>query len=338
MRIVHYINQFFAGIGGEEAADTPPRFHEGSVGPGRPLAQLLGPTHEIVATVVCGDDYAVSAANAPDEIDQLVRRVDADLLIAGPAFTSGRYGLASARVARRAQESGLPALAAMHPDNPGVPEAGLAAVVATGETARQMKAAVAAIADAATRLLEGQPFGRAEGRIGRIARRGVLLERPGAERAVDLLLRRLVDGEIQTEVKLPAFDAVIPASAVADPAQATIALLTEGGLVPAGNPDGLESSRATRWLRYPLTMGEDGKLESVDGGYDTAAVNADPNRLVPADVARELEAEGRIGKLHDEYLVTTGNGMSVAEARRIGVEWAGELHSQNVQAAILTAT
>ncbi len=33
-RIVHYINQFYAGIGGEEMADHRPELREGFVGPG----------------------------------------------------------------------------------------------------------------------------------------------------------------------------------------------------------------------------------------------------------------------------------------------------------------
>ena len=31
-KIVHYINQFFAGIGGEEKADIVPEVREGAVG------------------------------------------------------------------------------------------------------------------------------------------------------------------------------------------------------------------------------------------------------------------------------------------------------------------
>ena len=34
LRIVHYINQFFANIGGEEKADYQPELREGIVGPG----------------------------------------------------------------------------------------------------------------------------------------------------------------------------------------------------------------------------------------------------------------------------------------------------------------
>ena len=51
-RIVHYINQFFAGIGGEEKADIEPFSKEGAVGPGTALQKKLGEDAEIVGTVV----------------------------------------------------------------------------------------------------------------------------------------------------------------------------------------------------------------------------------------------------------------------------------------------
>ena len=56
-RIVHYINQFYAGIGGEEKADVKPEAREGVVGPGMAFKQALGDAAEIVATVICGDTY-----------------------------------------------------------------------------------------------------------------------------------------------------------------------------------------------------------------------------------------------------------------------------------------
>ena len=50
-KIVHYINQFFAGIGGEEKADYTPELREGVVGPGMGLKAALGEDYEIVSTI-----------------------------------------------------------------------------------------------------------------------------------------------------------------------------------------------------------------------------------------------------------------------------------------------
>ena len=51
-KIVHYINNFFAGAGGEEAAGMKPELHEGAMGPGLALKAAFGDDYEIVATIV----------------------------------------------------------------------------------------------------------------------------------------------------------------------------------------------------------------------------------------------------------------------------------------------
>ena len=340
MRVVHYVNQFFAGVGGEDSAGTGPDSKEGTVGPGRRLDQLLGDDHQVVATVWCGDDFA-TGEGAVEAVIELVRQYEPDAVVAGPAFTSGRYGLACARVAAAAEAAGIPAVAAMHPDNPGLDEAGSAPVVASGDAARQMGPSLDTLAAAVRTLLEGTPLTAEHGRIGAAPRLSRLADASAAERAVALVLARLGGDRDATEVPLPRFDAVTPAAPVADPSSVTVALLTEGGLVPDANPGSLESARATRWLRYPLE-GDGGlaagEWRSVHGGFSTVAANADPNRILPLDVARELEREGAIGGLFGEYFVTTGNGTSVANARRFGIEWAADLRRSGARAAILTST
>src|SRR6185312_9213991 len=80
MRIVHYVNQFYAGLGGEDSAGIGPRVLDGTVGPGRLLAQLLGDEHQIVATLVCGDDHAASNAAVAQELLEMARSAHAELL------------------------------------------------------------------------------------------------------------------------------------------------------------------------------------------------------------------------------------------------------------------
>ena len=103
-RVIHYINQFFAGIGGEDKADVGPEVREGVVGPGMAFKAALGGEAEIVATFICGDNYF---ANHMDEVSALVvetvREYKADALIAGPAFNAGRYGAACASVCAAVQ-------------------------------------------------------------------------------------------------------------------------------------------------------------------------------------------------------------------------------------------
>ena len=341
MKIVHYINQFFAGMGGEDSAGTGPEVRDGATGPGRRLASLLGDEHEIIATAICGDDYAASHPEFAAELVAQAKERGAEMIIAGPAFTSGRYGMAAARIAAAATEAELPALASMHPENPGLGEAAGTTVVESGQTARKMKDSLERFAAAARKVAAGEELTAQDGRIGPVARTNRMAERTAAERAVALLLTRLGGDKDATEIPLPDFDSVTPAAPVDDVTDALVALVTEGGFVPAGNPDRLESARATKWVRHSLDgldSAETGSFESIHGGFSTQWANADPNRILPLDIAREMEREGAIGRLHGEYLGTTGNGTTVADARRFGMEWAAELRQQNIQAVILTAT
>src|SRR2546430_7194615 len=43
------------------------------------------------------------------------------------------------------------------------------------------------------------------------------------------------------------------------------------------------------------------RWQSVHGGFNTSRINEDPHRVLPLDVARELEREGVIGRLHPEF-------------------------------------
>jgi glycine reductase len=140
---------------------------------------------------------------------------------------------------------------------------------------------------------------------------------------------------------MPVFDRVAPAPPLANPGAATIALVTSGGVVPRGNPDRIESASASRFGEYPLA-GLDSLSpathETAHGGYDPTFASADPNRVLPLDAARELERAGAIGRLHDRYYATVGNGTSVERARRFGREIAARLVRDGVQAVILTST
>ena len=91
LRVVHYINQFYAGIGGEEKADHQPEVREGIVGPGMGLNAAFNGEAEIVATVICGDGYyGEHTDEARAKCLELIKAQKPDLFIAGPAFNAGR--------------------------------------------------------------------------------------------------------------------------------------------------------------------------------------------------------------------------------------------------------
>jgi glycine reductase len=346
-KIVHYINQFFAGIGGEDKADAPFEVRANAVGPGRSLQIALGARATIVRTLVCGDN---TFHEARDDVIQAaldaIQESQPDLLVAGPAFNAGRYGLACAALCTAANETlGLPVVTGLFADNPAVEiYHDRVVMVSTRNSAAGMKAALNDIVRVGLKLAADDPLQPAseEGIFPLGYRANWVVETPAATRAVDMLLAKIDGVHVDSEIILPPPPEIIPSAApVPDLSSATVALITEGGLVPLDNPDGIESSGATRWARYPLTMlaNNDGAdFHSIHAGYDARWVNADPDRLVPLDAARALDAAGAIGKLHDYFYVTTGTGTTVPNAAAMGEEIARQLIADGVHAAIVTST
>jgi glycine reductase len=347
IKIIHYINQFFAGIGGEDKADAPFEVREGPVGPGRLLQTVLGERGKIVRTLVCGDNTFHDLRDDVIEATlKVLQEVEPHLLVAGPAFNAGRYGLACGALGAAAKESlDLPVITGLFPENPAVEVyQDRIVMVPTGNSAAGMKDALDEIARVGLKLAAGERLRPAaeERTIPMGYRANWLAEEPTAFRAAEMLLAKLRGRPYHSEVTLPPrAERVQPAAHVADMSQATVALVTEGGLLPLENPDQIESSSATKWARYPLSMlaeNDGANFRSIHAGYDARWVNADPDRMVPLDAARALEQDGVIGRLHEYYYVTVGTGTSVTSATALGSGIAQQLIADGVHAAIVTST
>lgn len=347
-RIVHYINQFFAGIGGEEFADHAPEVVEEVKGPGTALNSELGEDAEIVATVICGDNYFGSnlEKGVVDTLLEMIRKYEPDGFIAGPAFNAGRYGVACGTITKAVEEQlGIPSVTGMYPENPGADMFKKDIhIIETKNSAADMRRVTPIIASLLKKKLNGEEvLGPAEeGYIERGIRVNYFNERRGAERAVELLVKKINGEEVYTDYPMPKIDRVTPAPALTKPlSECTIAVVTSGGLVPQGNPDHIESSNATKWGKYSIAgMDRLDKKDfmTVHGGYDRAFITENPNLCVPVDVLREMEKAGKIGKLLDYYCATTGTGTATNSAKRFGTEIAPMLKSDNVDAVILTST
>ena len=252
IRIVHYINQFFAGIGGEEKADVRAESREGVVGPGAALnAQFKGEA-EIVATIICGDSYFnENVEEAKTEILEMIKKYNPDLFIAGPAFNAGRYGVACGTICKEVKDTlNIPVVTAMYIENPGADMYKKELyIVETGNSAAGMKTAAPALAKFALKLAKGEEIGApsVEGYIPRGIRKNIFREERGSKRAVDMLINKLKGEEFVTEYAMPYFDNVAPNSAIKDISKAKVALVTSGGIVPKGNPDHIESSSASKY-------------------------------------------------------------------------------------------
>jgi betaine reductase len=142
-------------------------------------------------------------------------------------------------------------------------------------------------------------------------------------------------------VPLPDFLQIPAPRPIKELQHATIALVTDGGFVPQGNPDRIEALAATRYGAYSIQGQQQldpGQYDNVHRGYDTTYVKQDPHRLLPVDVTRELEQQGTIGKLHETIYSTTGVATTLAHSARMGREIAAQLRAAGVDAVILTST
>ncbi len=338
-RVVHYLNQFFGQIGGEEMAHIEAKVQDGPVGPGVPIDNALGAEANIVQTIICGDSYFnENLEEAKSQVLAMVKAANPDLLIAGPAFNAGRYGTACGTVAKMVgEELNIPVVTAMYEENPGVDlfRKDLY-ILPTANSAAGMRKAIPELVRFTKKLLSGEEILSPEEDkyFSRGARTNYFTDKNGAERAVEMLVKKLREEEFITEYEMPIFDNVEPGKAIADMSKAHIAVVTSGGIVPAGNPDRIEASSASKYGQYLLKD----RGETAHGGYDPVYANENPDRVVAIDVLEELVAEGKIGSLHDYYYSTTGNGTSVNNSKSYAAEIAAKLLEDKVDAVILTST
>ena len=346
LRVVHYINQFFAGIGGEEKADIAPFVAEELPPISQNLDKLLGEDAEVVATVVCGDSFFgenLEAAQAT--VLDMVKAASPDLFIAGPAFNAGRYGVAAGAITKAVQDTlGIPAVTGMYIENPGADMYKKSVyVMSTADSAAGMRKSLPALAKFALKYASGEEIGSPaeEGYIERGIRVNGFKEERGAKRAVAMLVKKLKGEEFVTEYPMPVFDNVEPGRAIVNMSKAKIAIVTSGGIVPKGNPDRIESSSASKYGKYDIDGVDDltsEGWETAHGGHDPVYANEDADRVIPVDVLRDMEKEGVIGELHRYFYSTTGNGTAVLSSKNFAKEFTQELMADGVDAVILTST
>ena len=338
-------------MGGEEKASLPPSLVEGARGPGL-LLQKLFPEIEVTATVVFGDNYL--AENTDQAVSEILALLEPsfvgdkekrpDLLLAGPAFNAGRYGIGCGAVCRAAAARfNIPVVTAMSPENPAVQEYRKEVVIAmAGKDVMTMEESLKNMAGLGLKLVRGEIIlPHLDDYIPQGRRQNFFAEETGAVRAVNMLLKKLKGEPFASEYSMPVFDRVEPAPAIADMGRTRLALVTSGGIVPLGNPDKIVAASAQCYGTYSIKglSGLSPKThQTAHGGYDPTFANEDPNRVLPLDVVRELEKEGAIGSLHDFYYATVGNATSVAKAREFGKSISEKLLADGVQAVLLTST
>ncbi len=352
LRVVHYLNQFFGQIGGEEKATSGFMVKEGSIGPGLALQKELGDRAEIVATIICGDDFfAVNPEQCAEEGLKLVASYQPDLFFAGPAFAAGRYSIACGAMCKAVGgELGIPVITGMHEEVPGMEiYRKYAFICKTPNIVRGMPEVIRNMARLAFRLLSGEKEMRLLTRenlpkpeeynyFSRNLLRNEYCDKTIAERSVEKLVAKLRGEPFESEVIPPRFERVTPPAPIKDLSKCEIALISDGGLVPKGNPDGLARRSNLRWGGYdiePLFR----EYEVAHAGYFNDHVLARPDRLVPVDVMRDLVKEGKIGKLHRTFFSTSGCTTVSKRCGEMGDEMGAVIKKSGIiGAAILTST
>ena len=217
-----------------------------------------------------------------------IDRFQPDFFLAGPAFNAGRYGIACAKACSWVRDNWrIPAITGMHENNPGTQEIGRQVfVMQTGTSTASMAEAAKRFSALLELLMAQDPAGaeafRAEHCLPIPRRFTVRTGKPDYVRAVDLLLAKLSGETYESEIPLIATAKHAIPNLTGSLKDATVALVTEGGLVPKGNPDRLESSRGSRYFKYSLAGLDDlrcGDFAAMHIGYDTSMVDEDPDRM-----------------------------------------------------------
>ena len=346
LNIVHYVNQFFGGIGGEDKAGIRPQVRGGPVGPGTVLQEIVNGWGDVKSTIVCGDNYFVeNSESATREILSMLLPLSVDLFIAGPAFNAGRYGLTCGELCKIIQQRlGITTITGMFPEQPAADVYRKEVfIVGTGSTPINLPGAIKRMASLGLKLYKQEKIGtpEEEGYIPRGIRKNILHNTYASERAIDMLLAKSRGLPFKSEIILPKFEDVSRAAPARDIRKATIALITTGGIVPKGNPDRLKSHVSMSYGRYridcPETFGP-GQYEANHGGFYTAYVNQSPNRMLPVDVLSDMEKEGSIGRLYPYFFTTAGTGTYPEVAEKMAREILNEIKQEGVDAVILTST
>jgi glycine reductase len=268
------------------------------------------------------------------------------VVFAGPAFDAGRYGLACAALGQACVERcRIPVVSGMAPENPGTLTGRQALyIVPTSSTAADMPHVLKQMVAIGLQLARGEEPGPAAqaGYLPRGYRQAVRHERPGAQRAFDMLVARLAGRPWQSEIPVMAYDAITPLPPLTELRQVKIGLVTSGGLVPRGNPDRQVAGGARQCFRYSLEHLDALSVadwESVHGGFNPSVLNThNPNYALPVHIMRALEADSVIGSLYPYFYSTVGNGTMVAVAKRMAAEIGPDFQRGGVNAVLLVAT
>ena len=253
MRIVHYINQFFGGKGSEEAADLEPFTQDEAVGPGKLLEQVLGSPAQVVRSLIVGDNFAAENLDSLTErVLQDIKEVEADLFVAGPCFEAGRYGVVAGALCAAVQAGNWHSGHHRH----GAGESGVD-LPSGGSLYCGLRHQCECDARCADE--NGRPSPGSKPITNPLADQRMKAISPGVGCTMSLSSTPRLNAWLRCwwprqpgnrsnrnlrPLQLPPVAAPPP---IADLSKAKVAIVTDGGLVPKGNPDEIAPYAATNW-------------------------------------------------------------------------------------------
>lgn len=165
--------------------------------------------------------------------------------------------------------------------------------------------------------------------------------RTASERSIDMLLRKYYHQEYHTEIEMPDIPDIsvgVPQKPLSD---STILFLTDGGLVPKGNPDHVAPFCGNDFYVYdigPSKALEASEFQISHQGYDHTAILEDPNRLVPVDAANRLVENGVIRQIYHKFISVAGVMTPTSQSILLGKRIARYIAKCPVDAVIITST
>ena len=314
--VVLYLNQFFAGIGGEDKADVGFGVSEKPIGPGALYAKYLkdyfGDDAELVATIYCGDNYFSKDTEASTaEAIKLIEPYKPDIFFAGPGFAAGRYCESCGAMCKAVKEKfNIPVISAMRDDCKSEYNK-IAYIIKTNENSATMRDRVGEMVKLAKYLtddhsneytplidMEHLPDPDEYNYFRQDKLCCSFTDKTVAERSVEKLLAKVKGEPFETEVVPERLEIVPCPPAIKDMSKCTICLVSDGGLVPKGNPDRMATRSNLIWNSYDLeALFKD--YEVVHAGYFNDHILHDPNRLLPVDVMKDMVKEGELGGIDE---------------------------------------
>ncbi len=170
-------------------------------------------------------------------------------------------------------------------------------------------------------------------------RTNVVMAKTGAVRAVEMLIDQLAGKPVKTEVLFSKYPPLKPASVI-DVSKSKIALISTSGLWKRDTPQ-FEGTKASKFT--PVNIKDISSFSKKDwsvlgGGYDNSYGREDPHRMMAIEELRQLEKEGKIGKIADTMYTTKGLDNNWGDMINIGQGILAMLKAEGVDGVIAVST